>query len=169
MSAICFEAILFSSDEAGCRVLLTLPKEASAKLPSRGVAAVEGTINGVPFTAVLEPDGKESHWSRVNAAVLEAAGAGAGERVVVAITPAKECPEPKVPVDLEEVLVADPAAHALWMDITPMARWDWVRWIGSAKRPETRQRRVESVCSRLHAGKRRPCCFDRNQCTLTDA
>jgi hypothetical protein len=169
MSTISFEAILHRSEEAGTGNLLRLPEEASAKLPSRGMAAVEGTMNGVPFRAVLEPDGQESHWFTVNTALLEAAGVGAGDTVVMTIEPAKECPEPKVPADLLGALTADPEAHAVWTDITPMARWDWVRWIGSAKQPETRKRRVDSVCSRLKAGKRRPCCFDRNQCTLTEA
>lgn len=169
MSEISFEATLFRSQEAGPGILLTLPKDASAKLASRGMAMVEGTLNGTPFQAVLEPDGKGSHWFQVNGAVLEAAGAESGDTVVMAIAPTKEWLEPKVPADLTEALMADPEAHAIWTDITPSARWDWIRWIGSAKQSETRQRRVESVCSRLKSGKRRPCCFDRNQCTLTGA
>ncbi len=168
MSEIRFKATLFRSEEAGHGVLLVLPKEASAKLPSRGMAMVEGTLNDVPFQAVLEPDGKESHWFKVNDAVLQAAGADSGDTVTMAIMPTKEWLEPTVPADLRESLTADPEAHAIWTDITPAARWDWVRWIGSAKQMGTRQRRVESVCSRLKSGKRRPCCFDRNQCTLTD-
>ena len=39
---------------------------ASAKLPSRGRTMVEGTINSFPFRAALEPNGKGSHWLRVN-------------------------------------------------------------------------------------------------------
>ncbi len=168
MSTIRFEATLFSSEQAGPGLLVVLPEEASAGLPSRGAAAVEGTLNGAAFTAVLEPDGKGSHWFKVGESLLGAAGAGAGDTVAMAIAPSKKCPEPRVPADLQEALAADPGAHVVWTDITPMARWDWVRWIGAAKQPETRKRRVDSVCSRLHAGKRRPCCFDRNQCTLTE-
>jgi hypothetical protein len=130
---------------------------------------VKGTINDVPFQAVLEPDGQGSHWFKVNETVLDAAGADAGDAVVAAIEPTKDWPEPKVPADLSKALSADPEAHAHWTDITPMARWDWIRWIGAAKQVATRKRRVDSICSRLKAGKRRPCCFDRNQCTLTDA
>jgi hypothetical protein len=133
------------------------------------MAMVEGTINGNPFRAVLEPDGKESHWFRVDGALLEAAAVGAGDTVMMEIEPSREWLEPRVPVDLKDALEADPEAHAVWTDITPSARWDWIRWIGSARQPETRKRRVESVCSRLRAGKRRPCCFDRSQCTLTEA
>jgi hypothetical protein len=172
MATIRFEAKLFRPDATanlGSATLLTLPKDASAQLPSRGMTVVEGTLNGFPFQAALEPDGQGSHWFRVHKTLCEAAGADVGDTVTLAIEPVKECPEPKVPADLENALAANPEAHTLWMAITPLARWDWIRWIGAAKQQETRKRRIEVACSKLKAGKRRPCCFDRNQCTLTDA
>jgi Bacteriocin-protection, YdeI or OmpD-Associated/Domain of unknown function (DUF1905) len=141
---------------------LTLPKNASAKLPSRGMTAVEGTINGFPLRATLEPDGQKGHWLRVDRKLREAAGAEAGDVVTLEIAPAAEEPEPKTPADLRKALAATPKARALWSDITPIARRDWVHWITSAKRPETRARRVDNACSMLAAGKRRICCFDRS-------
>jgi Domain of unknown function (DUF1905) len=121
MSAIRFKAKLF---KIGSWNLVRLPESASAKLPSRGMAMVEGTINGFSFQAALEPDGKGSHWIRVGKTMREAAGADAGDTVTLAIEPTREWPEPKVPADLKNALTADPQAHMLWMDITPMARWD---------------------------------------------
>jgi hypothetical protein len=58
MSTIHFEAKLFKIDSW---TFLRLPKSASAKLPSRGMTMVEGTINGSRFQAALEPDGQGSH------------------------------------------------------------------------------------------------------------
>lgn len=162
MSTIRFEANLF---KIGSGTLLRLPKSASAKLPSRGITMVKGTINGSHFQAALEPDGKGSHWFRVDETMREAAGANAGDAVMLAIEPAREWPEPKVPEDLKIALAAAPQAHTLWMDITPMARWDWIRWIGSTKQPQTRKRRIEVTLSKFKAGKRRPCCFNRTVCT----
>jgi uncharacterized protein YdeI (YjbR/CyaY-like superfamily) len=72
---------------------------------------------------------------------------------------AGEEPEPKVPADLRKVLAAAPLAQAKWKDLTPIARRDFMSWIESAKQPETRKRRVESLPSRLLSGKRRPCCY----------
>jgi uncharacterized protein YdeI (YjbR/CyaY-like superfamily) len=63
------------------------------------------------------------------------------------------------PADLRRVLAAAPIAKAQWMDLTAVARRDFISWIDSAKQPETRKRRVESIPSRLAAGRRRPCCF----------
>jgi Bacteriocin-protection, YdeI or OmpD-Associated/Domain of unknown function (DUF1905) len=152
----------------GSWTLLRLPKSASAKLPSRGLTMVEGTINGFRFQAALEPDGNGSHWLRVDKTMREGAGADAGDSVTLAIEPAREWPEPKVPADLKNALAAAPKAHTVWMDITPMARWEWIRWIRSTKQPETRKRRIEVACSKLKGGNRRPCCFNSSMCTEPD-
>lgn len=141
---------------------LVLPKEVSAQLPSRGMTTVEGSINGHAFRSTLEPDGRRSHWLKVSRRLRESAGAKAGDVVTLEIVSAKEQLEPKVPADLRKALAAAPEARAVWCDITPIARRDWVHWIVSAKRPETRARRIGNACEMLAAGKRRVCCFDRS-------
>ncbi len=162
MSTIHFETTPL---KIGDWTILRLPESASAKLPSRGMTLVEGTINGFRSVIVLEPDGKGSHWFRVDAGLREAAGIDAGDKVTMVVKPAKEWPEPEVPADLKKALASDPRANALWMEITPMARWDWLRWIRATNNRETRSRRVEVALSKLKAGERRPCCFNRNLCT----
>jgi len=92
----------------------------------------------------------------------EAAGANAGDVVTLEIMPAGEELEARVPADLRKALTAAPKARALWSDITPVARRDWIQWIVTAKRAETRARRVENACAMLAVGKRRVCCFDRS-------
>jgi hypothetical protein len=129
---------------------------------------VEGTINGFRFQAPLEPDGKGSHWFKVDETIREATGTDVGDTVDLVIEPTKEWPEPEVPEDLKSALAANPQAQTVWMDITPMARWDWIRWIGGTKQPETRKRRIETALSKFQAGMRRPCCFNRSQCTVPD-
>lgn len=144
-------------------MFLILPAAASAKLPSRGMTAIEGEFNGVAFEAMLEPDGERSHWLKVERKLSEAAGVAAGDLVALDISPAAEEPEPTVPPDVRATLAtAEPKARSIWEDITPMARRDWIHWITSAKQAETRTRRVKTACSMLASGKRRPCCFDRS-------
>jgi hypothetical protein len=141
---------------------LVLPKSASAKLSTRGMTTVEGTIDGAPFQATLEPDGQRSHWLKVTEKLREAAGASVGKVVTLKIMSAGEELEPKIPADLQKALATTPKAKALWSDITPNARRDWIQWITSAKRSETRARRVGNACDMLATGKRRVCCFDRS-------
>jgi Bacteriocin-protection, YdeI or OmpD-Associated/Domain of unknown function (DUF1905) len=165
-SKIRFKAKLLrpaESEKADSWAFLILPKNASAKLPSRGMTAIEGTINGFSFQAVLEPDGQKSHWLKVDRKMRKAARAEVGDVVALEITPAAQEPEPTMPSDLRKALAAAaPKTRALWSNITPIARRDWIHWITSAKQEETRARRIKNSCSMLAAGKRRPCCFDRS-------
>jgi hypothetical protein len=141
---------------------LVLPKGASAKLSTRGQAAVAGTVNGAPFKAVLDPDGQGSHWLKVAKKLREAARTAEGDVVALEITPAANDVEPTVPPDLRKALAAEPRARATWTDLTPAARRDWIFWITSAKQLETRARRIHNACDMLAGGKRRACCFDRS-------
>jgi len=162
MSTIRFETTPL---RIGDWTILRFPESASAKLPSRGMTLVEGTINDFRSKIVLEPDGMGSHWFRVDSGLREAASIEAGAAVTMAVEPSKEWPEPEVPADLNKALASDLQANALWVKITPMARWDWLRWIRSTNNRETRSRRIDVALSKLRAGERRPCCFNRNQCT----
>jgi hypothetical protein len=65
----------------------------------------------------------------------------------------------ELPEDLEGALQLDPQALATWEDITPLARNEWICWVQSPKKAETRRKRILWGCSSLRDGKRRPCCW----------
>jgi hypothetical protein len=158
-----FDAMLFTIDQS---TILRLPAKASVKLPSRGQVAVQGTINGHGFQAVLEPDGHFGHWMRIDGKLQPTAGLSAGDTAMLEIESLKDWPEPNVPKDLETALAAAPQQiQDLWKGITPMARWEWVRWVNATQNPGTRRRRVEVSISKMKSGKRRPCCFNLASCT----
>jgi hypothetical protein len=166
--SISFEAKLFKIKSW---TILRLPSDASAKLPSRGMTMVSGIINDIPFKIVLEPDGKygsglkPSHWFRPDKKLLDDAHAEVGDNVQVSLKVTKEWIEPVVPVDMQKALSSSPKAEALWRDITPMARWDWLRWVRAVKTRETRQKHLDVMLDKLNKGMRRPCCFNRNLCS----
>lgn len=64
-----------------------------------------------------------------------------------------------LPQDIKKMLSNDAAALATWQDITPIARNEWICWISSAKKDETRMRRIAIARENLGDGKRRPCCW----------
>lgn len=165
-ATIRFSATLSAIDTS---TVLRLPDAASKKLPSRGQVAVRGTINGAEFQTVLEPDGNSGHWMKVDDALRHAAGIAAGDTATLDIDVTKDWPEPDVPPDLAAALAAAPRKiQDLWNETTPMARWEWVRWVNATKNPDTRSRRVDVSISKMNHGKRRPCCFDRASCTDPD-
>lgn len=151
-----------ASPKGASWAFLVLPANASAKLPTRSMTTVDGTLDGHPFQATLEPDGQGSHWLKVTRAMREAAGAAVGDAVTLEITPAAKEPEPRVPADFRKALAAAPDARTQWSSLTPVARRDWIHWITSPKKAETRQRRIANACDMLVSGKRRACCFDRS-------
>ena len=161
--AVRFEATLYTIDGS---TILRLPEEASSQLPSRGQVAVQATVNGHAFQTVVEPDGESGHWMRIDAKQQRAAAIRAGDTAAVELVPLNDWPEPKVPQDLRTALDAAPdKIQELWKDITPMARWGWVRWVNATRNPGTRQRRVEVSIAKMQSGKRRPCCFNLAACT----
>ncbi len=65
----------------------------------------------------------------------------------------------KVPPDLRKALTASPTARKAWTDITPLARNEWICWVVTVKKQETRDEHVRRTVSQLKDGKRRPCCW----------
>lgn len=139
---------------------LVLPTATSNKLPSRSQVTVDGTLAGQVFQATLDPDGEGGHWLKLDGALCTAAGVDAGDKVELTIKPVDKEPEPTVPTDLKKALAANAAAKATWDDITPVARRDWIAWITSGKKAETRVKRIDVACDKLACGNRRACCFD---------
>lgn len=164
--AIRFDATLST---VGTSTVVRLPEAVSRDLPSRGQVAVHGTIHGVEFQTVLEPDGSSGHWMRVDDTLQHAAGISAGDTAVLDVEVTRDWPEPSVPQDLATALAAAPQKiQDLWNEITPMARWEWVRWVNATNNPDTRTRRVDVSISKMSSGKRRPCCFNLSACTDPD-
>lgn len=65
----------------------------------------------------------------------------------------------RVPADLKSIILASTRITSIWEDITPLARNEWICWIESAKKVETRERRIKIMLDKLKKGDRRPCCW----------
>lgn len=158
-----FEATLYRPQDPGddsSWTFFLVPKEVSDTLPRRGRTSVEGVIDGRSFQATLEPDGQLSHWMKVSEELQQALGAKVGDTLTVELSPVAEEPDPVVPDDLAEALLACPGARQTWDSTTSIARLDWIHWVVSAKQGKTREKRIRDACDMLAAGKKRVCCFD---------
>lgn len=158
-----FEAKLLrprSQDDDHSWAFVVLPRDTSALLPRRGRTTIECTIKKHKFQVTLEPDGKLSHWLRIDEPILKATGIKACDIISLEITPVDQEPEPAIPADFRESLESHLAAFRIWNDTSTIARIDWIHWITSAKQAKTRAKRVKDACDMLAAGKKRVCCFD---------
>ncbi len=160
-SVLRFEARLFrhpKKAKANSRALLNVPDWVGRQFSPGGATKVEGAMNGQPFRAVLESDPSGGYRLHVNKAMREGAAADVGDTVQLAILGPE--PEPTLPSDFRAALTASRDAEILWRDLTLMGRLDWVRWIESARKPETRARRITRTVEQLSSGSRRPCCVN---------
>lgn len=64
-----------------------------------------------------------------------------------------------LPTDFRTAIESDSTAKKLWKDITPLARNEWICWVISAKKEETRTRRITVGLDKMRKGMRRPCCW----------
>ena len=64
-----------------------------------------------------------------------------------------------LPDDLAAALENDETAKEAWLDITTLARNEFICWVNDAKQQKTRERRIRRAVEELNEGKRRPCCW----------
>ena len=115
------------------------------------VFPVRVTVDGYTFAGRLARMGGENLIG-LNKAVREAAGVAAGQEVQVHLELDASERTVVVPEDLAAVLDADPAVRGAFDALSHTRRKELVRWVEEAKRPETRQRRLDDVPGRVLGG-----------------
>lgn len=65
----------------------------------------------------------------------------------------------KIPIDVKNIISSKQVVLDVWEDISSLARNEWICWITSAKKDDTRERRIRIMIENLSKGKRRPCCW----------
>lgn len=158
-----FESQIITIDST---ILVKLPEEVSKKLPSRGMVMVTAIINSSEITLCLEPDGKFSHWFELDEHFLKSINKNIGDTLTMTISNLSEWIEPAIPEDFLKALQHEQIL-SLWDNLTAKAKWDWIRWFRFTKNPKTREKRIGIAISKLLANDKRPCCFDRSRCTIT--
>lgn len=126
------------------------------------MVSVEAVLQGTEFQTSLHPDGEGGHWMKVEPSLVEFAKVKPNEDVTVSLTVMTKEPEPVVPEDIQAMLDASEIAKKTWNATTATARRDWIQWITSGKKAETRGIRIATASDMLAKGKKRPCCFDRS-------
>ena len=113
-------------------------------------------LTGFEFRSSAFPDGDGSHNIQVNAVMREGAKVSVGDTAQFSLSPSTDAVKVTVPADLSAALKKSAKAGAQWDAITPKARAEWVSWIASAKKEETRAARTGKTIERLTKGEKRP-------------
>ena len=148
MSRTAFEGVLETARSGGAVVYL--PPEVIAELGGMRVR-VAGTLNGVEFESNTMPAGHGEACLGVHKATREAAGVEFGDVVRIELERDDRPRQVELPPELAEALAGEPELKAEFDKLAFTHRREYAQWIGEAKRPETRQKRVGEALQRLRA------------------
>ncbi|HEV2802660.1 MAG TPA: YdeI/OmpD-associated family protein [Pyrinomonadaceae bacterium] len=132
---------------------ITIPFDVPATYGTRARVPVRGTINRHPFRGTIFPMGGK-FLLVVNKELRAAAKVKGGDTVSMTL---ERDDEPRIvtpPADLARALKANKAAQATWDKLSYTHKKEHARAVEDAKRPETRQRRIDKAIAQLAEGKK---------------
>jgi hypothetical protein len=149
-----FTAALYRPEGIGTSTFITAPFSVEQEFGTRAQVKVKGTVNGVPFRSSLMPYGNGTHYMAINQALREAAGISAGDEADFTLELDTEARVVEVPEDVNAALQENAAAGESFERMSYSHRKEYVEWINSAKKPETRTSRIAKAMVMLAEGKR---------------
>lgn len=150
-----FKAKIWAQGPNDAWQALTIPFDVEKEYGSKGRVSVKAAIGKEIFHTSIFPNGDGTHHLMFNKAMQKAAGARAGDTVTMSLELDKGT-EPEIPAPLKAALKADKNAAAKFKALTPAGRREYIAWIMSAKREETRVERSAKALKMVLAGKKRP-------------
>ena len=150
-----FKAKVWAQGPNDAWAAITIPFDVEKEFGTKGRVSVKATIGKESFHTSIFPSGDGSHHMMFNKAMKAAAKAEPGDMVQMAIE-RDAGTEPDIPAPLKAALKADKIAAATFKALTPAGRREYIAWILSAKREETRVERSAKTVKMVLAGKKRP-------------
>jgi hypothetical protein len=123
------------------------PKEVFGKTR----APVKVTLNGYTYRSTIAPMGGGDHLIPLRKSNREAAGLQGDETLNVTLELDEEKREVKPPADLIKALKAAPPTWERWQELSFTHQREYAEAVEDAKKPETRQRRIESAVKAVAA------------------
>ncbi len=148
-----FSTVLIRPEGIGTWTYLNVPAEVLNVLRKTSGVKVTGTINGIAYRCTLLPHGDGSWYMVVNKTIRDQAGVHAGDTVLVTITLDTAPRVHPIPGPLKTALKKHPEAAALFDKLSSSHKKEYIEWILSAKKDETKARRIESTITMLSSKK----------------
>ena len=138
--------------KAGTRTFIPLPFNPNDVWGVKQRHHITGSVNGHGVRGSLGSDGTQ-YFLLLGAAWRRGCGLEAGANVDVELSP--EGPQSAtMSADVAAALEAEPQAKAFFESLATFYRNTYIKWIESAKRPETRTARIREMMQLLKAGKK---------------
>ena len=138
--------------KSGSRVFIPIPFNPNDVWGVKQRHHVTGTVSGHGVRGSLGSDGKQ-YFLPLGAAWRRDCGIDPGDNVDVVLSP--EGPQSAaLSADVVAALDAAPQARAFFESLATFYRNTYIKWIESAKKPETRNARIQEMIELLKAGKK---------------
>ncbi|HVF67968.1 MAG TPA: YdeI/OmpD-associated family protein [Pyrinomonadaceae bacterium] len=148
-----FRAVI-NRKEGGEVCAIDIPFDVEKTFGGRDRVPVCGTLNGAPYRSSVFRMGGDCHFMVVNRQLRAAAGVTGGETVPVTMERDDAPRVMEAPADFARALKGNKDAQATWDKLSYTHRREHVQHVEDAKKPETRQRRIEKSIQMLAAGKK---------------
>jgi hypothetical protein len=149
-----FDAVLEAADRGpGCGI--RLPFDPKAVLGSARAPVLVTVAEHPPFRATTMVYGGVA-WVGLRLDQQEAFGVRVGDQVRVTMTRDDAPREVDVPAELASALAQAPAAASAYQALSYTHRREYARWVGEAKKAETRAARAAKAAQMLERGVRTP-------------
>ncbi|HEY0078333.1 MAG TPA: YdeI/OmpD-associated family protein [Pyrinomonadaceae bacterium] len=146
--------VLLEKYEGMDATAIHIPFDVKEAFGTRARVPVRGTINGFPFRSSIFPEGDGRHYMVVNRETRAGANVAGGQEIDVVMERDDEPRTVTPPPDLARALKGNRAAQQAWDKLSYTHRKEYAKAVEEAKKPETRERRIERALAELSAGKK---------------
>lgn len=139
-------------DAGGGGAYVSVPFDVEAAFGKKRVK-VYATLDGIPYRGSLVRMGTTCHLLPVLKDIRQRLGKSIGEEIQVMLEEDTLPRQVSVPPDLQAALDSVPAAYTFFQQLSYTHQKETVQWVEAAKRPDTRQKRIQHTVEMLNAGK----------------
>jgi len=146
-----FQGVLTATPRGGGGTLVPVPKHVAAEMGLKGMPKVQAVIAGQPYRGSLMPMGDGTYCLGVLKSIQDAAGVEQGDTVTVQLELDTAPRIVEMPADLAKAIGRDKQALTAWEKLSFTSKKEMARGLEEAKKPETRQRRLQAALETLRA------------------
>lgn len=124
---------------------IRIPEKVSIAFNKKGHIPVKGILNNYSFRGTLAPRKNNRHILYLNQEIRAGASIEAGDKVQVSIEYDSKSREMDIPEDLELIMSENRQNLDKFLKMTTSHRNELLKYLASAKRPETRLKRINKI------------------------
>jgi len=151
-----FEAVLENHQPDMNTAFVSFPFNVEELYGTRSHVKVKATFDGYEYRGILANMGLGCHMIGVRQDVRKAIGKKVGDTVKVTVERDTEERMVEAPSELQKLFQKNPKLKVFFDSLSYTNRKEYVRWIVSAQRPETREKRLRQTREKLQKGRKNP-------------